>query len=108
MSQDTPLPGSDAGSGLSRRGLIRNAAGAGAAGLAAAALVNATAGSATAAAPDLAGASAAEHPSAAAGEESLIVHVRDARTGEMDVFRGEGRHTVRDRALAAALIRAAH
>jgi hypothetical protein len=35
-----------------------------------------------------------------------VVHVRDAATGEMDVFRGTTRTRVRDTDLAARLIRA--
>ena len=111
MSLDTSLPasesGSDAPSGLSRRGLIRNAAGAGAAGIAAAALLSAATGIAAAAEPESAAAAASENHPPAAAEETLIVHVRNARTGELDVFHGHHHRTVKDRALTAALLRAA-
>ena len=113
MSLDTPLPetGTDNPSGLSRRGLIRNAAGAGAATLAAGALLTAATGIAQAAEPGRAADHADEHAGgthAPAGpEETLIVHVRDARTGEIDIFHGHHHRTVRDRELTAALLRAA-
>ena len=107
MSLDTPLPESDTDSpsGLSRRGLIRNAAGAGAATLAAGALLTAATGIAEAAEPGHV--AAAGHRAPAGAEETLIVHVRDARTGELDIFHGHHHRTVRDRELAAALLRAA-
>lgn len=102
MSQDLSTPETE--SGMSRRGLIRNAAGAGAAGLAAGVLLNAATGIAAAAdrtsAQDLSAA-----PANAA--DSLIVHVRDARTGALDVFHGHRHIAVTDPALAAALLRAA-
>jgi hypothetical protein len=109
MSLDTSLPdsGSDTPSGLSRRGLIRNAAGAGAATLAAGALLSAATGIAAAAEPSRTDTAAAEHHAPASAEETLIVHVRDARTGEIDIFHGHHHRTVKDRALTAALLRAA-
>jgi hypothetical protein len=36
-----------------------------------------------------------------------VVHVRDARTGELDVFRGTSQFRLQDRELAARLLRAA-
>jgi len=39
--------------------------------------------------------------------EPVIVHVRDLRSGEMDVFAGEAKTRLRDPALAARLARAA-
>ena len=108
MPIDTPMPSSDAASGLSRRGLIKNAAGAGAAGLAAGVLLNAAAGSAQAAEPspeELSEQAAAAGAADAAGP--LIIHVRDTRTGEIDIFHGEEHRSVQDRKLAAALLRAA-
>ncbi|MFC1413989.1 hypothetical protein ACEZCY_32935 [Streptacidiphilus sp. N1-12] len=111
MSLATPIPdaesGSDTPSGLSRRGLIRNAAGAGAAGLAAGALLSAATGIAAAAEPADATAHAAAEHAPAGAEETLIVHVRDARTGQVDIFHGHRHRTVTDRALTAALLRAA-
>ena len=48
---------------------------------------------------------------AAAGEhdgEDVVVHVRNVRSGEMDVYRGTSHVKVTDRALAARLARASH
>ena len=105
MSQDLSLP--EAESGLSRRGLIRNAAGVGAAGLAAGVVLNAATGIAAAADQESAH-SAAEHPAAVPdADDTLIVHVRDARTGAIDVFHGHRHRALTDPALAAALLRAA-
>jgi hypothetical protein len=87
---------------MSRRSMLRGAAGAGAAGLAAAALSGVAAG---------AGRISAE--SAAAGgthaedtADEIVVHVRDARSGDIDVFRGTSQTSLRDRELAARLVRA--
>jgi hypothetical protein len=86
----------------SRRSVLRGAAGAGVAGIAATALAGA-------AAPALA---AASWPAPAAGTkdldsaEPIVVHVRDARSGEIDVFRGTSQTRVHDRELAARLVRA--
>jgi hypothetical protein len=90
---------------LSRRLVLRGAAGAGAAGIAAAAF----AGSAL---PAAAGTRVAAGPARGAGtaggggSEPVVVHVRDAATGEMDVFRGTTHTRVRDRELAARLVHA--
>jgi hypothetical protein len=61
----------------------------------------AAAGTKTAAAP-------ARGAQTAHGEESeaVVVHVRDAATGEIDVFRGTTHTRVRDKDLAARLVRA--
>ncbi|HMH91261.1 MAG TPA: hypothetical protein VK586_09280 [Streptosporangiaceae bacterium] len=40
--------------------------------------------------------------------EPIIAHVRNARTGEIDVFRGTSQTRLHDPALAALLIRASH
>ncbi|MBC3840164.1 hypothetical protein GXW82_08090 [Streptacidiphilus sp. 4-A2] len=99
------IPGSgtdsDGGPGVSRRGLVRNAAGAGAAGLAAGLLLSTTAGSAHAVGEEH---SHGHRPGAAEdGGEPFIVHVRDLGTGEMEIFHGHRLHRVRDRKLATAL-----
>lgn len=110
MSPDSPLPENETPSALSRRGLIRNAAGAGAVGLAAGALLSGTAATADAA-PRQADAAAALTPASAAdaadAAEPLIVHVRDPRSGALDVFQGERHRRVLDPGLAAALSNAA-
>jgi len=98
--------------------MLRGAAGAGAAGLAAAAV-------ASAAAPALAAAASAApagppvqastvQPSTAqadagpgaAASEPVVVHLRDATSGEMDIFAGTGHTRLRDPDLAARLTRA--
>jgi hypothetical protein len=38
--------------------------------------------------------------------EQFVVHVRDARSGEIDVFRGTSQTRLRDPELAARLVRA--
>jgi hypothetical protein len=108
MSPDSSLPENEAASALSRRGLIRNAAGAGAVGLAAGVLLTSAAGTA-AAAPAEAGRPAAlgEHAEAQRAGEPLIVHLRDAASGELDIYHGEQHRRVKDGKLAAALRNAA-
>lgn len=102
---------------VSRRAVLRSAAGASAAGL--------VAGSALAALPAAAAArparprppaerpghSAASTTSAVAADPGhaagpLVIHVRDAGTGEMDIFAGTTCTRLRDRALAARLVHA--
>ena len=91
--------------GHSRRSLLKGAATAGAAGIAMAALAGAAlpaaADSRPAAPARMAGAASAE------GSEQVVVHVRDAATGEMDVFRGTTCTRLRDTQLAARLLQAA-
>jgi hypothetical protein len=95
--------------------MLRTAAGAGAAG--AAGLV---ASGALAAIPAAAAARPARQPdeltahsgaTTGAGQDRaadgpLVIHVRDARTGEMDVFEGMTHTRLRDPELAARLVRA--
>ena len=95
--------------GVSRRSVLRGAAGAGAAGLAAAAVVGAPGAALAAARP---ASSRRQAASAATNEavtaEPVVVHVRDARSGEMDVFAGESTARLRDPRLAARLAHAVH
>ena len=89
---------------LSRRSVLRGAAGAGAAGIAATAL----AGTAM---PAFAAASGRAHDTKDGAKDTdtsdqIVVHVRDARSGEIDVFRGTSQTRLRDRELAARLVRA--
>ena len=92
--------------GPSRRSVLYGAAGLAGAGLAATAI-------GTIAAP-AAAASAAVAPQAHAGQAAgapspagpVIVHVRDLRSGEMDVFAGESKTRLRDPGLAATLAHA--
>jgi hypothetical protein len=96
--------------GMSRRSALSRAVGVTAAGLAASAIAGA-AGPALAATarpaqrgprPDHASQGAPARRTAA----DLVVHVRDARSGEMDVFSGTSMTQLRDKDLAAALMRA--
>jgi predicted nicotinamide N-methyase len=89
---------------LSRRSLLQSAAGAGLAvtaaatlGVAATAATHVNAPSAASATPDNAAASA---------DKSLVVHVRDIKTGDIEVFSGTNQTRVRDRALAARIAKA--
>jgi hypothetical protein len=92
--------------GPSRRSILWGAAGAGAAGLAAAAMAHA--------APAIAAATpAASRPrlpdapaNPALAGEPVVVHLRDVRSGEMDIFAGTSRTRLRDPDLAARLARA--
>jgi hypothetical protein len=92
----------------SRRTLLRSAAGAGAAGVAATALSGL--GGTALAAPIRTGSSAGhETGQRAAGADhadQFVVHVKDARAGEIDVFRGSSLTRLRDPDLAARLVRA--
>ncbi len=93
---------------LSRRSVLRGAAGAGVAGIAATALAGAAVPAFAATARPPAGAargaeSGTTHEDTA---EQVVVHVRDARSGEIDVFRGTSQTRVRDPELAARLLRA--
>ena len=94
----------------SRRSMLRGAAGIGAAGLAAGAIGGLAAAPAFAATdkPASAGrpaeAAHAENSDHSDAAEPVVVHVRDARTGELDVFRGTSQVRLRDRDLAARLL----
>jgi hypothetical protein len=99
---------------LSRRSVLRTAAGAGlAAGALAAANVPALAATTRSAARhDTADHDTADHAAAGHADAShdadgpIVVHLRDARTGEIDIFRGTSQTRLHDHALAALLIRA--
>jgi hypothetical protein len=101
------VPPPEEPSQISRRSALRGGA---AAGLAGAALVAVGSPALAAALPsrgaagDAAGGGAAEPESQVA--EPIIAHVRNARTGEIDVFRGTSQTRLHDPALAALLIRA--
>jgi hypothetical protein len=99
--------------GPSRRTMLRGAAGIGAAGLAAGAIAGLAAAPAFAATDQpasgdrpTAAAARAEHSDHAAAAEPVVVHLRDASTGELDVFRGTSQFRLRDRDLAARLLQA--
>jgi hypothetical protein len=89
---------------LSRRSILRGAAGAGAGAIAATAL----AGTAM---PAFAATSGPAHDAKDRAKdtdtsEQIVVHLRDARSGEIDVFRGTSQTRLRDPELAARLVRA--
>jgi hypothetical protein len=95
--------GGSADGRMSRRSVLRGAAGVGAAGLAVTALSGI---------PALAGGRstkpAAQPPSQAAepsADEAVVVHVRDLRAGQLDVYRGTTHVRVQDRELAWQLAR---
>jgi hypothetical protein len=94
--------------GPSRRSVLYGAAGLAGAGLAATA-IGTLAGPAAAAS---AATAQRGHAGQAAGvpspAEPVIVHVRDLRSGEMDVFAGESKARLRDPGLAARLAHAIH
>jgi hypothetical protein len=94
--------------GPSRRSVLRGAGAVGAVGITAAVGVGAASGAAAAAARPVAGsraAAGAEHPAAAAGAP-LVVYLRDAASGELDVFSGTSHTVIRDPALVARLTHA--
>jgi hypothetical protein len=100
------MPSQDAG--LSRRSLLQGAATAGAAGLAvtamgaaAPALAATATGTGTGTAP---AADQAHGHDTAAGP--IMVHVRDARSGDIEVFAGTSQTRLRDKDLAARIARA--
>jgi len=108
-----PLPENAEPAGLSRRSMLRGAAGAGAAGLAMTALAGpalaspALGSTALGARQHASPAPEDEHvPDHVAEGEAVVVHVRDVRSGEMDVYRGTSHIRLQDRALAARLARA--
>lgn len=99
----TPAESGPSGLRLSRRSLLQGAATAGAAGLAATAL-------GAAANPAMA---ATSRPSAAGGPRSrnevpgpIVVHVRHAKSGDIEVFSGTSQNRLRDKDLAARIARA--
>ena len=91
---------------LSRRSVIRGAAGLAGAGLAASAISGAIATPASAAARTARPTRPARRaPGNAARTGPVIVHIRDVATGEMDVFAGLNHARLSDPGLAARLVR---
>jgi hypothetical protein len=100
----------DPTAGLSRRSVLRGAGAAGAVGIAAAVGAGAASGVAAAARPadnraNPDNRATAEHSAGAAGAP-VVVYLRDAASGEFDVFAGTSRATMVDPDLAARLTRA--
>ena len=94
--------------GVSRRSVIRGAATAGAAGLAVTALGGALSPAASAATRSPAAATRAQAPAHAEGETAghIVVHVRNASSGDIEVFSGTSQTRLRDKDLAARIARA--
>ena len=88
---------------LSRRSVIRGAAGLAGAGLAAGAITAAIAAPAAAAARPAR--PAGQATSDAGRGEPVIVHIRDVKSGEMDVFAGTSHARLTDPGLASRLVR---
>ena len=88
----------------SRRSVLHGAAGLAGAGLAATVMAG------TLAAPASAGTAPRAHPGRAAGvpptDEPVIVHIREVRSGEMDVFAWTSQVRLHDPGLAARLTQA--
>jgi nitrous oxide reductase len=95
---------------MSRRSLLQGAAAAGAAGLAVTALGAAVRPAAAAAstASSTAGtaSSAPAHGDLRAPEGPIVVHVRNAKSGDIEVFSGTSQTSLRDKDLAARIARA--
>jgi hypothetical protein len=94
------------GAVTSRRSVLQVAAGAGAAGIAATTLGSVLGGVAA-----RAGTGHDAHPERTAADtadatEPIVLHVRDAAAGEIDVFRGTAQTQLHDRDLAARIVRA--
>jgi hypothetical protein len=91
---------------LSRRSLLQGAATAGAAGIAATALGAAASPALAATSRPPAPAESHGHGEAKTPAGPIMVHVRDARSGDIEVFSGTSQTRVRDRDLAARIARA--
>ena len=90
------------GSRMSRRSVLQGAATAGVAGLAAAAI---GAASSPALASTSRPAASAEH-GRSGHADPIVVHVRNAKSGDIEVFSGTSQSRVRDKDLAARIARA--
>jgi nitrous oxide reductase len=88
---------------MSRRSLLQGAAVAGAAGLAVTALGAAVSTTAAAASTT---SSAPAHGDLTGHTEPIVVHVRNAKSGDIEVFSGTSQTTLRDKDLAARIARA--
>ena len=88
---------------MSRRSLLRGTAGACAVGLTAATGAGAVVASTS---PGTKGAAPTATAAGQANAGSLVVYLKDATTGELEVFAGTSKVRFRDPALAARLVRA--
>ena len=89
---------------MSRRSVLQGAATAGAVGLAVTA-VGAAAGPALAA-PSRPSEQSHDHDEASTHAGPIMVHVRDAKSGDIEVFSGTSQTRLRDQDLAARIARA--
>jgi hypothetical protein len=109
-SEDAKRAPERAGEGrLSRRSLLRGAATAGAAGLAATAIGAAGPALAATSSPPAPDRSPGRSPGLSSGRAPagpIMVHVRDARSGDIEVFAGTSQTRLRDQDLAARITRA--
>ena len=109
-SQDAKRAPEEAGvRRLSRRSLLQGAATAGAAGLAATAIGAAGPALAATSGPQAAKHSPGQSPGQSPGRAPagpIMVHVRDTRSGDIEVFAGTSRTRLRDKDLAARIARA--
>jgi hypothetical protein len=96
--QEPPAADGELQADVSRRSVLRGAAGAAGAGIAASSLIGALAG------PAVAGQSRAARQHDGRQHQDVVVHMRDSRSGEMDIFSGTSHTRVRDRELAARLV----
>ena len=93
------------GQSYARRAVLRGAAGAGALGLVAAAGAGSVAAaSAASAAP----ATPEQDHAPVANDTPVVVYLRDASSGELEIFAGTRQARIHDAALAARLTRAIH
>ena len=97
-SQDANRP-SEQARRLSRRSMLRGAATAGAAGLAITAI-------GSAASPAFAATDQTQSHGASQHDGPLMVHVRDAKSGDIEVLSGTSKTRLRDKDLAARIARA--
>ena len=97
-SQDAERP-SEQARRLSRRTMLRGAATAGAAGLAVTAI-------GSAASPAFAATNQSQSYRAPQVAGPIMVHVRDAKSGDIEVFSGTSKTRLRDKDLAARIARA--
>jgi hypothetical protein len=98
---DPNHPARSSGRRLSRRSVLQGAATAGAAGLAVTALGAAVSPATAATRP-----SSPRGGAAKAAPGPVVVHVRDARSGDIEVFSGTSRTRLRDKDLAVRITRA--
>jgi hypothetical protein len=97
-NQDAKRP-SEQARHLSRRAMLRGAATAGVAGLAVTAI-------GSAASPAFAATDQSQRRSAPQVAGPIMVHVRDAKSGDIEVFSGTSKTRLRDKDLAARIARA--